>query len=482
MSLYYRLWTLNASTVLLENQKKKFQKIYGSYGSWGQRSHVNVGPPSNTNALMYEELHEATGRKDYDEYFVPIVVKCLGRYLLWDNHIIKKLKEPYGENAQAILDQYWITGLDNKAHEKDSLTRMNTKDNKGYYEILLEDSIQFEKNHPGDELRHVLIGYSQGGLVALFLAWIDENLFDKQIIESICVFQTPVLGSPLANPDNKLTVSQGFSDILFSILGLYHTDPGLMMMYDEALEYIRPKDGSVDSMIRTLDMLGIALKADLDNDDNNGLRMENHLLNFRKWISGLKGEIEYAFSDLNSSNLLDPYSVLSLVNHHKFEKVKIASITGASSSLSDIVETSMKSKKLKLSLLIISPVLSLGHMLGIHLMRYINVFGKTLEANMQRAEFFYSTKVLRDCPHEDNELILRAERERKNRMNQGRGIGDLIIPVSYQSTKHIQRSHPTLEWENPWASHYTGFRPNTLAGKANIKTIYRFLKRMHRLK
>jgi len=480
MKTHYRLWTLNATTQLLERKHRKLKRIYGPRGSWGRRKGCNAGPESTTTNLMYEKVHEETGRKDYDEYFVPIIIKAMGRYILNDDEKIRQLWAPYGRDPQKILETYWTEGLQNGAHEIDVITRMNTKDFKGYYELLKEESEAFAQKHPGHQLKHVLIGYSQGGLVALFLAWLDEALLKEDIIDSVITLQAPVLGSPLANPANRNAVSRGLGELIFRLLGFYHNDPEIKKLYQEALDQLQPEEDGLSRVTLALDKLGLALKADLDNDRARGLRMENNLLNFRKWLSGVKGEVEYAFSDLNCTNLLLESSVLNLINNHPFTRIKMANITGSSSSMSDILDTNMNSTPVKIGLFFLSPLFALARTFGFRLIRHLHLFGKTLEENLSRVEKYYSTNILCDPSYPQIPEVYAAQKRQENRQEEGRGLGDLIIPAEYQSMVHIPRSGPILEWENPKASHYTGFRRTTQGGRDNIKMIYRFLKKLHR--
>jgi hypothetical protein len=85
---------------------------------------------------------------------------------------------------------------------------------RGLYELIVEAA---DKTGPG-----VLIGYSQGGLVARFLAYMDELLMPptKRCIAGVITVQTPNHGSPLANghPANVQSVDGLFS-ILTSVAG-----------------------------------------------------------------------------------------------------------------------------------------------------------------------------------------------------------------------------------------------------------------------
>ncbi|HEY4220011.1 MAG TPA: hypothetical protein VGO62_01685 [Myxococcota bacterium] len=149
----------------------------------------------------------------FDEYFVPIPVKCIGvpeqvgaaaraRGAPVDDDALAAFCRDYSEyftHASAtFVQRYWDRGFSGAPtsarpprHPVEcNEVRMHTLAGVGYYEILL--AWNRRAGHEGD--RHVLLGYSQGGLVARFLAHLDEHVFRADLVRGLVTVQTPNFG------------------------------------------------------------------------------------------------------------------------------------------------------------------------------------------------------------------------------------------------------------------------------------------------
>src|SRR5207248_1095447 len=150
----------------------------------------------------------------------------------------------------------------------------------GYYKALQD----YTRANPG--FRHVLVGYSQGGLVARYLAYIDEYLFDNALIDGVITIDSPNFGSPLGRAANADNVVQCLSLVL---AGIGQLDAA---SFPETEAMIRSLTGaphqlSLPLILELLDkpllefrMLGATKMA-------KNPRVFDFLETARKWLSGL---------------------------------------------------------------------------------------------------------------------------------------------------------------------------------------------------
>lgn len=209
------LWTLNRSASW---NQERLASALGPLVRRGDRRPFNLPEPEEgPNAGHWSGLqYEGT---DKDEYFVPIVVKCLGnpmriRRLITDQSALKRLDDLMKAYDMFYADprssSYWSKYWEDMEILKKGLG-MKTKNMMGYYEIM-RSCCQTQKT--------VLVGYSQGGLVARFLAWMDENLFfDQRIVAGVITVQSPNFGSPLGDCSNGPNVMRGILAALSGVMG-----------------------------------------------------------------------------------------------------------------------------------------------------------------------------------------------------------------------------------------------------------------------
>jgi hypothetical protein len=305
-----------------------------------------------------------------DEYFVPILVKCLGdphRFLTrfggqmneQGKRLLRDLLTwfPQFYGPEARWRKYWVA---------DGAQRMFTATDgptphAGFYEIVA--------SQPRGN-KAVLVGYSQDGLVARFLAFLDAALMkpDARAIAGFITVQAPNAGSPLANPANEPTVARGLLAVLAGALS-YPVSPGdtyrelgeaLGKLATGRLEVRPPRDeeriepelarrGHADRP-RFLDVAALgalidAAMADADakrTSDAQGTLRFDMLSTTRKWLTGLSpgGAETTAFGDLSPSALDNRHTVLGLLAEHT-PSVLHGAVVGTDNGLADLVAASL---------------------------------------------------------------------------------------------------------------------------------------------
>jgi hypothetical protein len=291
-------------------------------------------------------MFEGSGA-DLDEYFVPIVIKCVGDP--------DQLAGELGPNGRARLDQlkkdypefyagqsattwksYW--------EKNRSGSKMNTAGHKGYFKILIEE-------WRGEHRQAVLLGYSQGGVVARFLAWMDENLWrvdnnDNQrpeadkgaLIAGVITVQAPNRGSPLASPSNGDNVIHAVFGAITSIAGFPpDANPQLAAaLWDLTRGELHQHDASnicrgyfdVETLVSLIEA---ALK-----DTISGSAKEETLFTAKKWLSGMEAlDHPTAFSALQTARLNHPGRVLELIQH--IDNTYQGAVIGTNNSLKDFL-------------------------------------------------------------------------------------------------------------------------------------------------
>lgn len=328
-----KIWTLNAAESLLPNPTTALIANYNYIGDGGTRSvdpwvftggeiEDGLRKPFDNPALNYtgndpiQKFFWTNNSNPHNlmpdtEYFVPIAAKCIGSRFdrITDFPNLEPIKNYYyGEWKKAYPD---IPGVDykvfwDKGCGPGKLSKMITKNYTGYYDILKQS---------GD--KHILIGYSLGGLVARYLAWLDEYVFKENIIKGIITITGPNFGSPLANPDNRQNITDQIIIILMGIV----------------VQLLISKKPLSDALINKLK--GIVSFSDVIS----GLRylisitppdQEKELLGKLiaafKWLSGLDANDPdckaISFVDLNIMNIeKNPASVLASVNNNTLTKI-----------------------------------------------------------------------------------------------------------------------------------------------------------------
>jgi len=353
----YVLWCLNRIARWDPEPLREALAAGGHSVRYGDRGGWNL--PHATEplyALMYEG--------EPSEYFVPIPVKCLGDPGRFEAHFLHRMtpdgreryqgfKRAYSEHfpaspapppapgqAQARTcewPEYW---------KDDLVMRMHTRDHAGLYEVMHSQKA---------EGKAVLVGYSQGGLVAHFLAWMDEFFFpeSERCVAGVVTVQSPNRGSPLANRLNEPTVSHGIFSALAAAAGYPATryaglDDALAKLATGALETPRegvaPWQSPPPSTSKTeppgaghrhfdVDAVVALLTAILTTPPESEV-----VATARKWLSGLTPPTpSTAFQDLSTLELDRAGSVLNLLATRPLERTLHGAVVGIDSSTDDLV-------------------------------------------------------------------------------------------------------------------------------------------------
>jgi hypothetical protein len=313
------------------------------------RVDVNQGIDSLPGALMHEGAPD--DHPSYDEYFVPIPLKCIGDIAgdpasgstaaaFWARtrasrsgpafQQIVEGREPGGlvnpcfDPAES--SHYWRLSRTKARSERTPApswpfadVRMNTVRGLGLYPILREHTQATGR-------KNVLVGYSQGGTVARYLAYLDQEVFEGDpCIHGIVTVQSALRGSPLALTGNADWIARALTTIGVSLaIGSVSPDDGgepgapgadgkhailAVAKRAESQGTSIPQGKSAFAALATL--LDSVINANRHDKDRRWLI--DLLRTTRKWISGLSGEDGLAFRDLDPTRLDQAGSVLNAI-------------------------------------------------------------------------------------------------------------------------------------------------------------------------
>lgn len=342
---------------------------------------ANATESSAPGELMHEGMLQQGGSTatEYDEYFVPIPLKCLGapdyddqgRAVLpdfWSQRVTDPAKreallqifDPAVNPCfrQEELAKYSEAGRGNPAVQKvavpeaaklpataaglaptatkhlvDEFTdvRLNLAQAYwpgGYYRILAESA----ERHGAC----VLVGYSQGGTVAQFLAYVDEHLVheDRRCVHGVVAVQAPLRGSTLAMQARAGDVTRALHEAVLSIRG----QALLRKLFVPA--WLEPVLDPLLACTNTLTVEQINGAIDFAWAANQGgdPGILDILKTARKWLSGLSGCQELAFYDLDCARLEQLGSVLHALHHHPLVATRQSGVVGSYSALSALAE------------------------------------------------------------------------------------------------------------------------------------------------
>ncbi len=353
----YTLWCLNR---VASWDRDRLARALAVRGWWASKHDVQLGSRARfdrnpgweanggTGVLMHEE-HAC------DEYFVPLAVKCIGdpdgflarlgdRMSAEGRQRFEALRNDFARyfafadrlGGEPPWHSYWEPfPMSNPLWKVGMFTRADgPAPYAGLYEIVASEAQAHNR-------QAILVGYSQGGLVARFLAWMDEQLMDedRRAIAGVVLVQTPNHGSPLADTANADNVSAGLLGILtglggFPIVGT--ADPNTRAAI-EAQVAGRATPGSpvwhfgVGAVCQILDAL-IA-----DTPESQPERCDI-LRTARKWLTGLMEEKVFtAFDDLDPAGLDDPRTILGRLTAMPLARTFHGAIVGADTALDDLV-------------------------------------------------------------------------------------------------------------------------------------------------
>ncbi|MES1208041.1 MAG: hypothetical protein ABUS79_19065 [Pseudomonadota bacterium] len=354
----YTLWCLNR--VARWNQHKLMGALAarGHAVRAGSRARFDRAPlgqgVTRDGVLMHEELA-------CDEYFVPIVVKCVGdpdrfldrfggaltadgraRFEALRSDFPQFYPRPGSPAHLRDWREYWKTFPINSAFwHVGMFTRTDGPHAyAGLYEVLAQ-----EARDNGE--RAVLIGYSQGGLVARFLAWMDEQLMasDERAVAAVITVQSPNHGSPLADGANVGNAGTGLLGAVTGLLGypiIPSEDPhthaavealvaGQLRVPDPQAETHPPYHFGVGAVCALLDAM-------IRDTPRSRPEKADVLRTCRKWLTGLSpAKMFTAFADLDPRGLDDPRSVLGRLMAAPLDQVFHGAIIGGDPSAEDLI-------------------------------------------------------------------------------------------------------------------------------------------------
>jgi hypothetical protein len=353
----YTLWCLNR---VAGWDRQRLARALAVRGFWTSRHDVQLGSrgpfdkdpgweaTQGAGVLMHEE-HAC------DEYFVPIAVKCIGdpdgflarlgdRMSVEGRRRFEALRTDFARyfaftdtlGGEAAWHSYWKPfPMSNPLWKVGMFTRPDgPAPYAGLYEIVASEARQRKR-------QAVIVGYSQGGLVARFLAWMDEQLMeaDHRSIAGVMLVQTPNHGSPLADPGNADNVSAGLLGVLtglggFPIVGA--ANPNTRAAIDALVTGRAPAGApvwhfGVGAVCQILDA------AIADTPVSQPERCDI-LRTARKWLTGLLEEKVFtAFDDLDPAGLDDARTILGRLVTTPLSRTFHGAIIGTDTSFDDLV-------------------------------------------------------------------------------------------------------------------------------------------------
>ncbi|URA10405.1 PGAP1-like alpha/beta domain-containing protein [Thermospira aquatica] len=366
-----------------------------------------------------------------EEYFVPIAVKCLGKNWKPSDEMTREGQKIVQEMQRLYFDHWNLPPWESFWDGSSSFRNMQTEKGEGYYDIL-------RKRHKNGD-KHILIGYSQGGVVARFLAFLDEYIYGNNLIDTVITIASPLQGSPLADPFHRETVTDAIIKILLSMLSFYES-------YDETPGY-----KGVLKFLSRIDFEDIYRLLSLWIEDSLRLAeispyyttIASYLSTFRKWLSGLTGNRESAFWELSPSRLLSPFSVLGLIQRPV--KAKTASIITGNHSLQEIARDYLVLTRGRWIRLL------WGIMKGWLLSQKVG--GQTLYQNIQIMQHIYDREIMAIGEKEDHDFMVPSKRQT---IEEKPSLGCFFIPE---------------------ASHLSGKDPFSPGGKKIVSSVINALKK-----
>lgn len=379
----YTIWTLNAATQLIAGYENDIIEKYGPEKvTFGDRARFSVDLTNRPDIKvepvfrgpiireywnlepyhhqLMNETNSTGGNAGCDEYFVPIPLKCLGRLgtpegLIEANIPIDqnsdKSKDIYNsiincqdnvyfpqnptyKTSDIRFENYWDSNNGYGPYHK---IRMNSKKQMGFYEMLCNwrgegSGASDFKNNQNYQCKNILIGYSQGGLVARYLAFLDEYVFGGLAgIAGVITIGSPNFGSPLANENNADPIIKNVWKMIVTLLGL--NNQNFPIFHESILENITSKFTlkSIDAIDK--DILNRFIPANISRKADP---CDELITTAIKWLSGLNGEKFSAFRNLSAESQFFDGSVYKLLYTYPHIKAKTGAIANANPNLKEL--------------------------------------------------------------------------------------------------------------------------------------------------
>lgn len=295
---------------------------------------VNEGEDGKDGELMHE------GSAAYDEYFMPIPLKCVGAL---GSDFWKANASPDGLSRLAELGEHLARRFPggrpfSPANAKQAIgpffgdVRMNFQEKSlGYYELL-------RRTTEMTGAQNVLIGYSQGGTVARYLAFLDEHVVkpERRCIHSVITVQSPNRGSPVAAKAKEADVGRAMLGILLALPGWI---PRTNFRVSEVWSFLTRHQQRNPLVAFVNDLLDAELRTWPESDQNRRLR--ETWMSARKWASGLSGLEDLAFWDLDPARMAEAGSVLHAIATYPLEAIQHGAVIGTDNGIHDLVDAAI---------------------------------------------------------------------------------------------------------------------------------------------
>jgi hypothetical protein len=301
---------------------------------------VNDGEDGKDGELMHEGAYLPEGHATaYDEYFMPIPLKCVGELgsPFWVDVASADGLSRLAELGEHLSRRFPDGNLFSAADAKKEIgphfgeVRMNLVDKSlGYYELL-------QRTTEKTRAQNVLIGYSQGGTVARYLAFLDEHVTrpERRCIHSVITVQSPNRGSPVASKAKEADLSRALLAILLSLpkwLPAAFRTTSLWSFLGE--------EEQRSSLVKFVNgVLDAELASWPESKDNHRIRQT--WLSARKWLSGLSGIEDLAFWDLDPARISDVGSVLQAIAAHPLKVLQHGAVIGTDNGMHDLVDAAL---------------------------------------------------------------------------------------------------------------------------------------------
>ncbi|MBT8338790.1 MAG: hypothetical protein HKP58_05635 [Desulfatitalea sp.] len=408
-----------------------------------------------------------------EEYFVPIAPKCIGA--LFDSaepqpkQILDNIRHYYEEAGQSAYQSFWDQQTVNY--------QMQTPKYQGYYTLL-------EQTAP-----NILIGYSQGGLVARYLNWLDKNVFKKNIIQGVITISAPDYGSPLGNSENIQSILRGLWQICLVLQGLddksFATDISQYLSVDRVISFLHDVRKEIQSDTH--------LKALNPRDREKNKIASNLLEELYNWLGGLRDDPNNAFYDLNIFRMEPNYSataaqycVLASINQSLTTPCPISGLVSADMKSEDFLYDAAVMafvRRLEKRLESNQKLSSLLHLPDNHWVQLKNEPIRLSQRIFDKIDVIYSQTIMHENHAKpiSNELIQKVihwhEQGVTSPITVKANAHDFIIPSAYQMT--LDHEQITMQnYINTEANHLSGSDRIYQAGRKNREAALHYLHQM----
>ncbi|HEY6911212.1 MAG TPA: hypothetical protein VI356_17670 [Myxococcales bacterium] len=295
---------------------------------------VNEGEDGRDGELMHE------GSAAYDEYFMPIPLKCAGGL---GSDFWKANASPDGLSRLAELGEHLARRFPadrpfDPAGARAAVgpffgdVRMNFQDKSlGYYELL-------RRTTDATGAQNVLIGYSQGGTVARYLAFLDEHVVkpERRCIHAVITVQSPNRGSPVAAKAKEADVGRAMLGILLALSGWIPKDD---FRASEVWSFLTRQQQRNTLVAFVNGLLDAELRTWPESEQNRRLR--ETWISARKWASGLSGLEDLAFWDLDPARMAEAGSVLHAIATWPLRTIQHGAVIGTDNGIHNLVDAAI---------------------------------------------------------------------------------------------------------------------------------------------